>query len=248
MLIKAMSELRPDLPIKQIDTETISFPEHDGSTATMSFHNVWLTCKENDGNRLSTLRNWLYIWEKSADDHIYFSGTLVAAIRNYGDALNSQEEGGEGPAGIEIAPGLQALFVLDSESGMVFMKTNHEFLIDANYKELLPKAIENLRTVLPPNVEVYKTSDYTWLLRIDNNYESSLILFDDIMSFMEKEANGKLIFCVPTREILLCAYNESDRLLQHLKKSAKEAFESGPYSLSPNVYSWKNGVIELVDI
>ncbi|MDX2106463.1 MAG: DUF1444 family protein [Candidatus Melainabacteria bacterium] len=245
MVMKAMSEVRPQASLKLIEDLTASYTDPKDGDVTMNFHNVWLSFKENSGSRFLIMRNWLSNWEKSEEDFLN-SGTLVTAIRNYGEELNMDNNGVYGPAGIELAPGLQALFALDSDAGMVFIKKDHALLKDADYNKVLKEALENLRNILPPNVEVFKSSDYTWILKVDDNYESSLILFDDIMSFMEKEANEKLIFSVPTRNLLLCAHNESERIFQHLKKNTEETFHAGPYSLSPNVYSWKNGKIEVV--
>lgn len=247
MMLNAMRDIHPDWQLQMTDKETLKYTVPTGRVGTMSFYNIWENIKgEPSENRLGSLRNWLHVFEYP-QEQLFQSGTFVAIIRNFGDLLNVDSKERVTMAGVELAPGLQAVFAMDTPSGVMYVPIGNEKLQGDCFEILLAEAKDNLRSVLPAKVEVYKTRpENSWLLRIDNNSESSLILFDDIMSFMEKEAGGKLIFCVPTRDVFVCSADVGEAERKYMINIAKDGWERGPYSISPVVYSWKNGKIEVV--
>lgn len=246
MMLNAMKDIHPDWQLNLTDKETVKYTSPDGDNGFMSFSNIWDGMKhEVPDIKIGSLRNWLHNYDEPGESQ-FESGIFVAVVRNFGDQLNVASDERATMAGVELAPGLQAVFAMDSPSGVMYVPIGNERLQDRSYDELLAKAKDNLRNALAPKVEVYKTRpENSWLLRIDNNSESSLILFEDIMSFMEKETGGKLIFCVPTRDVFVCSADVGDAERKYMIDVAKNGWERGPYSISPHVYSWKKGVIEI---
>lgn len=247
MMLKAMTTIHPDWQLKMVDQETLVYTGPDGDDGTINFHNLWKVLQDDAPENIAgSIRNWLHNWENS-QVRIWESSTFVALVRNFGDQLNVESDERATMAGVQLAPELQALFAMDSPSGVMYVPVGDEQLKGSTPDELLKKAVVNLQNVLPPKVEVYKTRpENSWLLRIDNNSESSLILLHDVMSFMEKEANGNLIFCVPTRDVLVCSADVGEAERKYMCDVAKNGWKNGPYSISPFVYSWKNGEIKLV--
>lgn len=160
---------------------------------------------------------------------------------------------------------LQNLRDLDNnyEENNVFEKYNDELYIfyvedtETNINYLSKEDIENLnvdpiklREIAIDNllnsVEIEKHGeDGYYMLVVDGNYESSLILLD-IWNEENFEVEGEIIIGIPSRDLLLITGKNDVENLERLKKTIKEISEEGDHLVSEKLFEYRNGKFEVI--
>ena len=105
-------------------------------------------------------------------------------------------------------------------------------------------AIANLDRLLP-DVQA-QGSDGTYMLIADGNYEASLLLFDDIWngdlwSTGSLPVTGEVVIAVPARDMLLVTGSRDAEGIATLRDIARDIVASDPYSLTDQLFVYRNG-------
>jgi len=72
---------------------------------------------------------------------------------------------------------------------------------------------------------------------LDGYYESSLMLLPDLWQ-QQAEGHDGLIAAIPTRDRLIWIADASAAQATDLRRLARDAFERGPYAISPDLFRW----------
>lgn len=123
------------------------------------------------------------------------------------------------------------------------LPTSVRFLTTRDYTEdhakLLLLALTNLHRLLP-KIEMRPGSDGTWLVSAGGNYESSLLLADQIWSSGQIKVDGDIVVGVPVKSALFVTGSHSHAGLARLRAISAE-LAAGPYGLTPDLLVYHDG-------
>lgn len=218
-----------------------------GEEWTGSLDNSWRDLKNQPGFRKEMIR------PKLAHAQSFMNGSneldlnkLVLIVRNYDYPLNVDVENQISGSGKNLAPGIDLLLAQDKEHGIQTVSVPQFKACGQDLDALIELGKSNmLNKVLPQEVLIFPSKFNGWLLECDGCYESSLILFEEILGFLQKEAQSKLAFAVPSREILLCCPLVEETLKQ-FSEFVEESYPDLSYRITQNIFSWDKGAIELL--
>lgn len=132
---------------------------------------------------------------------------------------------------------LYVFYVEDTETSIHYLTKNDFEKLNIDRKELQKIAIENLSN----SVEIEKHGeDGYYMLVVDGNYESSLILLD-IWNAENFEVKGKIVIGVPSRDVLLVTGKNDLENIKRLAKTIDEINESGDHLVSKKMFEYNNG-------
>jgi uncharacterized protein YtpQ (UPF0354 family) len=131
---------------------------------------------------------------------------------------------------------LVILYGEDGENGISYFNKDRFTESGLNKDSLLPLALENLDSILPP---INRNGDQgLYMITAGGNYEASLLLLKDIWTKKNMPVDGEIIIAIPKRDLLLVTGSKNIKGIQKIKSMAQEAWESGPYQLLPDLFIW----------
>ena len=137
---------------------------------------------------------------------------------------------------------LVIVYAEDGENGIAYF-TNDRFKESGiNKDSLLPLAMKNLDAILP-KIEILGEKGY-YMITAGGNYEASLILLTDIWTKENIQVKGDLSITIPTRDLLLVTGSKDSDGIKQMRVVAKEAWETGPYQLIPDLFYWNGKKFE----
>jgi len=137
---------------------------------------------------------------------------------------------------------LVIIYAEDIENGISYFTLDRFKESGINRDSLYSIALKNLDKILPA-IQRNGENGY-YMLTAGGNYETSLILLNDIWSKQNVPVEGDIIIAIPTRDLLLVTGSKNDEGIKKLKSVAKEAWESGPYQLTPDLFLWNGKKFE----
>jgi len=137
---------------------------------------------------------------------------------------------------------LVIVYAEDGENGIAYFTTERFKESGLNKDSLFPIAFRNLDAVLP-KIEILGEKGY-YMITAGGNYEASLILLNDIWTKENMPVKGDIIIAIPTRDLLLVTGSKDSEGIKKIKSVAKEAWDTGPYQLTPDLFRWNGKKFE----
>ena len=137
---------------------------------------------------------------------------------------------------------LVVVYAEDAENGIAYFTSERFKESGINKDSLFILALKNLDSVLP-KIEILGEKGY-YMITAGGNYEASLILLTDIWTKENIQVNGDIIISIPTRDLLLVTGSKDLDIIKKVKAVAKEAWETGPYQLLPDLFYWNGKKFE----
>jgi uncharacterized protein YtpQ (UPF0354 family) len=134
------------------------------------------------------------------------------------------------------------LYGENNENGIAYFSEERLKASGLNKDSLLPIALKNLDAELP-KIE-RKGDEGLYMITAGGNFEASLILQNYMWTKENMPVNGKIVIAIPTRDLLLVTGSNNSDGLKKIKKTAQEAWESGPYQLLPDLFIWNGKKFE----
>ncbi len=122
----------------------------------------------------------------------------------------------------------------DRPNSIRFLTTRDE---DGDHVKLLGLALSNLHRLLP-KIDMHAAPDDIWLITAGGNYESSLLLADQIWSSGQIKVDGEIVVGVPVRNALFLTGSHNHAGLARMRALAAE-LASGPYALTPDLLVYR---------
>lgn len=220
-----------------------------GGTFTCNLTNIWMNCGKTPGFRKEQISLFLanILAVEDIPDTIDLN-KVIPVIRNFDFPLNLNSNKRDTAVGTTVVSGLDILIALDLDFGVQIVSVSQLEASKISLEDLMERALKNLiEFVLPPQVQVYQGIDCSWSLSCNHSsLISSIILVDEVMNFMQKEAGGKLAFAVPSRDTLLCTRADSEEEIRRLSKFLLRSREKFSHSISSNIFSYDNGSISVL--
>ena len=83
-----------------------------------------------------------------------------------------------------------------------------------------------------------------WLVRLDSNYETSLILLESFWSRIRAKIGADIIFAVPARGWLILVDAKDGGGVKNLELLAKNIASTEPYPITDKLFVYRKGKIE----
>jgi uncharacterized protein YtpQ (UPF0354 family) len=107
-------------------------------------------------------------------------------------------------------------------------------------EQLRELAVTNLRRLLT-QIEIHSGPEYS-MITAGGNYEASLLLFEEFWQGDNKlKVDGEIVVAVPARDLLLVTGSRNAGGIRKLREIAQEVFESGTYTLTPELFVHRKG-------
>lgn len=137
---------------------------------------------------------------------------------------------------------LVILYAVDSPSNLSFItkKALKESNIPKN--KLHDIAINNLNKKLP-NIELHN-GPLVSIITAGGNFEASILLLDDIWTGQNLPYQGNVVVAIPARDVLLVADAKNPDAISKLREMVKKSIENSSYSLTDQLFIYKNGKFE----
>ena len=137
---------------------------------------------------------------------------------------------------------LVIVYAEDNENGIAYFTDERFRELGINRDSLQSIALRNLDNVLP-EIQIMGGNGY-YMLTAGGNYETSLILLSDIWTNKNLKVKGDIVIAIPTRDLLLVTGSKDAASLKKLRAVAREAWETEPYQLTPDLFRWNGKKFE----
>ncbi len=131
-------------------------------------------------------------------------------------------------------------YVEDTETNINYLTQDDFKGLNIEQNELKKIATENLSN----SIEIKKHGEKSYyMLTVDGNYESSLILLD-IWHKENFNVNGDIVIGIPSRDLLLITGKDDIENIKKLNKTINEINENGDHLVSKKLFEYRNGKFE----
>ena len=133
-----------------------------------------------------------------------------------------------------LAKGLRVFYVIDTPNSIRYVDRNTIEASGIAYKDLRSAATANLRR-LAADLQGAK-ADGLAFLRLDGNYDSSLLLLDEYWNTANFDLSGDIVVAIPARDfVVITATDEADGMAR-LPEIVDRYYAESPYRLTRNYY------------
>ena len=106
-------------------------------------------------------------------------------------------------------------------------------------EELKALAIENLKRIVP-SVQL-RVHDNIMHMTANGDYDSSLLLIDEIWSGGKVRVDGDIVVAVPARDVLLVTGSRNRGGMRKMRELAAKVVAEGPFELTATLFAYRNG-------
>ena len=130
----------------------------------------------------------------------------------------------------------------DTENNIRYLTPGDRDSLSINKDSLRPIAIRNLGRIL---TNVQRQGDNgIYMLTAGGNYETSLILLNDVLTKESLPVKGDLVIAIPNRDLFLATGSKDQAGISKLKEIVKKSYEKGSYQVSEYLYKWNGKKFE----
>jgi uncharacterized protein YtpQ (UPF0354 family) len=130
---------------------------------------------------------------------------------------------------------LAIVYAEDREHSIRFLTTRDDA---GDRSKLHNLALANLNRLLP-KIEMRGGADGLWLIEAGGQYESSLLLAENIWASGQIKVDGDIIVAVPAKDALIVTGSRNRAGIRRLRGIAAE-LAAGPYGLTPSLFVYRN--------
>lgn len=181
--------------------------------------------------------------------------TRIVPVIKGADYLRELQIGSAGGEPVQVAherynDHLMILYAEDTPRNIRYLSDEELDELGVDRAGLRERAVENLGRLLPDMQA--QGNDGTYMLIADGNYEASLLLFDDIWTGDiwhngTLPVTGDLVIAVPSRDLLLVTGSRDKDGLALVREIADETVAEDPYSLTSQLFIYRDGRFQPFD-
>ncbi|MCA9815321.1 MAG: DUF1444 family protein [Cyanobacteria bacterium HKST-UBA01] len=248
MCAKILKSAHPELKVEILEPLLIEYSwGKSEESGFMQLENAWKSCASEPGNRKKRLTghysNFVELDTEYIDDPERLSGLVVPLLRTksyFGD-----EENFEAVVSKSIGADLFLVYGLDKKNNISYLMKYQRKLIKLDDASLLRLAKKNLSHVVSDEdgtVGFVEKDKYVMLL-CGGDYESSLIFLDETFEAIKPKVDGRYVFAVPSRDVVLIAGDRSKSAIDFMRGFSKKYFKEGDHVISDRLYRYDDGKI-----
>ena len=137
---------------------------------------------------------------------------------------------------------LVIVYAEDTPANTRYFSREELAALGTDRRALRALAVTNLRRILPP-VKTH-TGRSVSMLTAGGDYVASLLLFDELWSGGKLAVDGEIVVAVPSRDVLLFTGSRNREGVRQLRAMAKQTAAEGPYSLTDQLFVYRNGTFQ----
>lgn len=134
---------------------------------------------------------------------------------------------------------LVVVYAMDTPSSVQFLTPKVFEGSGVARSELRAIAVANLRKLLT-NIEIH-SGPLVSTISAGGDYESSLLLLDEVWSVGKVEVDGDLLVAIPARGVLLFAGSKTPGAVERLSSMSEELSREGGHTLTPTLFVRQDG-------
>ena len=245
----ALQRHLPDHQIASVQGTTITANFPNGLAMQIDTQPPWEECKGSPGERKKILRAYLasFAQQSLSGDSLRLED-VVAIVRSeeYLDETCTtlgHRTGEKAPFCRAIAPGLVCMLAIDSPSTLQVLTNKKVEQLGADLDDQENGPVKRMLHKLPGPILGFDTGCGIFMLACGGDYESSLILNNKIMDHLQEIVQGKLLFAVPNRNMLLVTNQDRSDSVEELQARANILFKKEFRPTSNFLYTWNTGKI-----
>jgi uncharacterized protein YtpQ (UPF0354 family) len=130
----------------------------------------------------------------------------------------------------------------DTENNIRYLTPSDTDSLSINKDSLRSIATRNLGRIL---TNIQRQGDNgIYMLTAGGNYETSLILLNNVLTKETLPVNGDFVVAIPNRDLFLVTGSNDKAGVSKLKEIVKKSFEKGSYQVSEYLYKWNGKIFE----
>ncbi len=256
LLADAIVKTEPGQSLIGIRDHDISVKLADGTTADTFTDNAWAICKDIPGERKRSLRTFLSVSKEIRSGFGKNKGTIsdiVPLIRS--DKLIDEtrtlkmKEASASASSLDLAwyplaPGIVCIYASDSPNSLAMLSAAKAAELGLAANDMKKGPLRTLRSHLPTDVAVYSANGI-FMASCGGDFESSLILDDQIMAAIKQRVKGRLVFGVSNKDVLILTGDADKTAVEKVRQTIGRGAREGTRPVSDRLYYWDDGKISL---
>jgi uncharacterized protein YtpQ (UPF0354 family) len=139
----------------------------------------------------------------------------------------------------KLVADLNILYAIDSEGSIAYFTETNRVALNLELIALRPLAMTNLKRLVP---KVNRQGlGPVFRMVADGNYESSLLLAENLWDDQAKAVQGEIVAAVPSRDVLMFTGSASTEGLRELRAAAANLHANGSRAISATLIVRRNG-------
>jgi len=238
----------PELRVVVVRDLELKFISKDGSDSQSFLYNIYDAYKLDPKEKSAIIDQYVASWleNRTAASEEIDEQRIVPVIKDKAwleETKQSLRARGETnpPEHLydDLNGDLVILYAQDSPRNIRYLNPSDAAKLKVARSELRELACSNLRSPLPRIEPQGEAGQY--VITAGGDYETSLLLFDEIWSKDFIDVDGDFVVAIPERGLLLVTGSKNNESIARLKTLAKKLYDEGSYRLTPRLFVRRNG-------
>lgn len=233
----------PDFVFTEEGEFEISINVPGGKRFTAFLDNTYMECQADPESmeevmvRYVTSLGKLINQQDSEEEEVLLPENIMPVVRSSADMEYFRESGmGDKLVFKPYNDELYVFFVEDTETTVRYLVEDDLEVLGMSVEQVYRLAIENLSGNLP---EIKCNGDNgLYSIVVGGTYESSLILWKELLSEKNFPVEGEMVVSVPARDLILVTGSRDRENIGELVKIVEECYEEWSYPVSPLLFKW----------
>jgi len=246
--VLAFKAARPGAKIRIVGPLLLEVVDEKGAVGTAYLENAFVDYRLDPGDLESVVRTHVAAYASGllAEGRPVDRSHIVPVVKSrqwIADYAALMKEQGHGAEAVAVHDALNAELVVvyaeDRDKTYRFLVAADLKRLDLDRDDLALLARENLVRLAPPP-ELY-SGPYAHGIRIDGNYEASLILYPEWWEDRPVKVDGDYVVALPARDILMITGSNNEAGIAQLRALARQTVEKGDHTIVETLFVFRDG-------
>jgi uncharacterized protein YtpQ (UPF0354 family) len=231
------------IPPFSLELSPTAVPEEDARRAICNLENLWNSCSQSAGRRVSILKPIIdglpdMINALSASNVVPEATltNIVPLIRSV-QFLNDLRATGFQAVWKDYAEDLVIVYGIDLPQAAIMLSLEQRLSLNLSDKELFDTTLANVKRILTGHVGLRPVGAGVFQVIATNSYESSLLLSENVMNGIASRVEGPLVVSVPAKNYVFGTGANSQEGMESLRELTRTVTAAGAYVISDKLYT-----------
>lgn len=249
-IIAALRRAMPDHRIEVLDPLTLRITSAGGHQATVYLHNAYQNYRRAPADKDRIIRQHVATHAELQQEATELDPqSIVPSIktRAWVESIRGGISAGDDPALVAepLNDALSVVYAEDTPNSLRYFPQSELRDAGLEHAQLRHLALANLRRKLP-EIDSQRGPLLTMLIA-GGNFESSLLLLDELWEKQARQVSGEVVIAVPSRDVLIHADSARPEAIERLRELAQQALQDNSYPITDRLFVYRNGGFEGYD-